>query len=81
MEVTTAERYASGGPGDASCYAQNLALAFQQTVDRLGDDPAIVAGEGDDEVVITWNELARQVAPDRRRAREARRRARATRSR
>ena len=60
MEVTTAERFASGGPG-GELYAPNLALAFQQTVDRLGDDPAIVAGDGDDQVRISWNELRDQV--------------------
>ena len=58
MEATAAERYASGGPG-GDLYAQNLALAFEQTVDRLGDDPAIVAGEG--EITISWNELRDQV--------------------
>ena len=72
MEVTTAERYASGGPGK-ELHAQNLALAFQATVDRLGDDPAIVWTEGDD-VESSWNELARRVQPDRRRPRRARRR-------
>jgi long-chain acyl-CoA synthetase len=61
MEITTAERFASGGPG-GELYAQNLALAFQATVDRLGDDPAIVAGEGTDQVRITWNELRDRVA-------------------
>jgi long-subunit acyl-CoA synthetase (AMP-forming) len=62
MEATTAERntHASGGPS-RELYAQNLALAFEATVDRLGDDPAIRAGDGDDEVVITWNELREQV--------------------
>ena len=60
MEVKATERYASGGPG-GELYAQNLALAFRQTVDRLGDDPAIVAGEGDAEVRISWNELRDQV--------------------
>ena len=60
MEATAAERYASGGPG-RDLYAQNLALAFQATVDRIGDDPAIRAGHGDDEPVITWNELRDQV--------------------
>ena len=50
MEVTTAERYASGGPGKG-LYAQNLALAFQATVERLGDDPAIVWYEGDEQRV------------------------------
>ena len=60
MEVSTAERYASGGPG-GELYAKNLALAFEQTVDRLGDDPAIRMGSGDEEVVISWNELRDQV--------------------
>ena len=39
MEVTTAQRYASGGPGKG-LYAENLPLAFRATVERLGDDPA-----------------------------------------
>ena len=61
MEATTAEatakeRYASGGPGKG-LHAQNLALAFRQTVERIGDDPAIKAGEGDDAVEMTWNEV------------------------
>jgi long-chain acyl-CoA synthetase len=60
MEVTAAERYASGGPG-GELYAQNLAIAFRETVDRLGDDPAIVAGEGDDAVVMSWNQLRERV--------------------
>ena len=41
MEATAAERHVSGGPG-GELYAQNLAVAFHQTVERLGDDPAIV---------------------------------------
>ena len=61
MEVTTAERYASGGPGKG-LYAQNLALAFAKTVDRLGDDPAIVWAEGDEERSISWSEFAARVA-------------------
>ncbi len=61
MEVTTADRYASGGPG-GELHAQNLALAFHQTVDRLGDAPAIISGEGDDAVSITWSELRDRVA-------------------
>ena len=61
MEVTTAERYASGGPGKG-LYAQNLALAFGATVDRLGDDPAIVWAEGDEERSISWSEFAARVA-------------------
>ncbi len=61
MEVTTAERYASGGPGKG-LYAQNLALAFGESVDRLGDDPAIVWAEGDEERSISWSEFAARVA-------------------
>ena len=60
MEATTAERQASGGPA-RELFAQNLAVAFEQTVDRIGEDPAIRAGEGNDEIVITWNELRDQV--------------------
>jgi long-subunit acyl-CoA synthetase (AMP-forming) len=60
MEATTTERYASGGP-PRELHAQNLALAFEATVDRLGDDPAIREGEDEDEVVISWNELREQV--------------------
>jgi long-subunit acyl-CoA synthetase (AMP-forming) len=60
MEATTAERQASGGPG-RELFAQNLAIAFEQTVDRIPDDPAIRAGDGDDEVVISWAELREQV--------------------
>ena len=57
MELTTAERYASGGEG-RGIYAQNLARAFAETVERLGDDPAIVWREGDDEHSLSWNEFA-----------------------
>ncbi len=60
MEATTAERQASGGPA-RELFAQNLAVAFEQTVDRIGEDPAIRAGDGDDEIVISWNELRDQV--------------------
>ena len=60
MEVSTAERYASGGPG-IEPPAKNLYEAFLATVDRLGDDPAIIAGEGDDAVTMTWNELRDRV--------------------
>jgi long-subunit acyl-CoA synthetase (AMP-forming) len=55
MEVTTAERYASGGEAK-ELYAQNLALAFARTVDRLGDDDAIIAGD-EGERTISWREL------------------------
>jgi long-subunit acyl-CoA synthetase (AMP-forming) len=60
MEATTADRQASGGPA-RELFAQNLAVAFEQTVERIGDDPAIRAGEGDDEIVISWSELRDQV--------------------
>ena len=73
MEATVAERHASGGPG-RGLYAQNLALAFEATVERLGDDPAIVSEDGDERRTVTWAEYARARTPDRRRAGEARRR-------
>jgi long-subunit acyl-CoA synthetase (AMP-forming) len=60
MEVTTAERTASGGPGKG-LYAQNLALAFKATVDRLGDDEAIVWYEGDERRSASWSLAAEQV--------------------
>ena len=40
MEATAAERYASGGPAKDLC-AQNLVRAFEATVERIPDDPAI----------------------------------------
>ncbi len=52
MEVTTSDRFASGGPG-ADMVAPNLAKAFQSTAERLGDEVAVIAGES----TITWNEL------------------------
>ena len=60
MEATTAERHASGGPG-RGLYAQNLALAFQATAERLADDPAIVTVEDDEERSTTWGEYAARV--------------------
>src|SRR3954452_14849379 len=57
MEVTTAERYVSGGPG-VEPPAKNLYEAFLLTVDRLGEDPAIL---GPDDYSISWNELRRRV--------------------
>ncbi len=57
MEVTTAERYASGGPGTEPP-ARNLYEAFLATVERLGDEPAIVAP---DDYSISWNDLRRRV--------------------
>jgi long-chain acyl-CoA synthetase len=58
MEVTTAERYASGGPG-RELMARNLVKAFDATVERLGDDVAIRTT--DDAVTVTWDELRRRV--------------------
>jgi len=60
MEVTTAERYASGGPGKG-LYAENLALAFKASAERLGDDPAIVWYDGDEQRSASWNELAERI--------------------
>ncbi|MGH2923271.1 MAG: AMP-dependent synthetase/ligase [Solirubrobacterales bacterium] len=58
MEVTTAERYASGGElGELA--AQNLVKALYATVDRLGDDIAIRTQ--DDSYAITWNDLRDRV--------------------
>jgi long-chain acyl-CoA synthetase len=60
MELKTAERYATGGEG-GGLYAQNLALAFKATVERLGEDEAIVWYEGDDRRSASWNLAATQV--------------------
>ena len=57
MEVTTAERYASGGPGTEPP-AKNLYEAFLATVERRGDEPAIKASDG---YSIGWNDLRRRV--------------------
>ena len=58
MEVTTAERYASGGElGELP--AQNLVKAFYASVEKLGDDVAIRTE--DDAYSITWNELRDRV--------------------
>ena len=57
MEVTSAERYATGGPG-AEPRVRSLYEAFAATVERLGDDVALRSGEE----TLTWNELAAQVA-------------------
>ena len=54
MEITTAERYASGGPGRDPA-AQNLVKAFEATVERLEDDVAIRTA--DDSVTLSWNEV------------------------
>src|SRR5688500_20255094 len=60
MEVTTAERYASGGEGKG-LYAPNLALAFKATVERLGDDEAIIWYEGEERRSASWNVAFEQV--------------------
>jgi long-chain acyl-CoA synthetase len=57
MEVTTADRYASGGPG-VDPPARNLYEAFLLTVERLGEDEAIIGPEG---YSISWNDLRRRV--------------------
>jgi long-chain acyl-CoA synthetase len=58
LEITTAERYASGGPG-RELVARNLVEAFDATVERLADDVAIRTA--DDSVALSWNELRRRV--------------------
>jgi long-subunit acyl-CoA synthetase (AMP-forming) len=57
MEITTAERYASGGPAK-DLYAQNFPLAFHRQVERLGD--AVAIRSGDD--TLTWDELRAKVS-------------------
>jgi long-subunit acyl-CoA synthetase (AMP-forming) len=42
-------------------HAQNLALAFAETVERLADEPAIISGEGEDAVEVSWSGLAARV--------------------
>ena len=59
MEVSTAERYASGGPGKP-LLNQNLALAFQATAERLPDELALKDPTRD--VEMTFSELADRVA-------------------
>ncbi len=58
MEVGTAERYASGGPGSEPT-AENVYAAFCTTAARLGDDVAIRTA--DDSVAWSWNEVAAKV--------------------
>jgi long-subunit acyl-CoA synthetase (AMP-forming) len=58
VEVTTAERYASGGElGELP--APNLVEAFYASVEKLGDDAAIRTE--DDSYSISWNELRERV--------------------
>ncbi|HKG36929.1 MAG TPA: AMP-dependent synthetase/ligase [Solirubrobacterales bacterium] len=58
MEVTTAERYATGGDAKPPDH-ENLYEAFLATVARVGDDVAIRTD--DDAVAWTWNEVAAMV--------------------
>jgi len=58
MEMTTALRHASGGPG-AEPPAKNLAKAFQMTVERLGEGSALRWGDGES---MSWNDLRSQAA-------------------
>jgi long-subunit acyl-CoA synthetase (AMP-forming) len=58
LEITTAERYASGGPG-RELMARNLVEAFDATVERLGADVAIRTA--DDSATMTWDELRARV--------------------
>ncbi len=58
MELSTAERYASGGEG-RELYAPNLAIAFSKTVERLPDDVAISDADG---TRTTWSELSDRAA-------------------
>jgi long-chain acyl-CoA synthetase len=57
MEVSSAERYVTGGP-PGELHAESLYAAFAATVARLGDDVALRSGEE----TLSWNELAAQVA-------------------
>jgi len=58
VELTTAERRASGGPGKEPEHP-NAYAAFCATVVRLGDDVAIRTA--DDSVAWSWNEVAAKV--------------------
>jgi long-subunit acyl-CoA synthetase (AMP-forming) len=58
MEVTTSERYASGG-GAPELPAQNLVEAFYATADRRGDEMAIKDEARD--VELSWHELRETV--------------------
>ena len=59
MEVTTAERYASGGPGKKPEHS-NVYEAFTATVERIGEDVALRTE--DDSVSLTWKELSAWVS-------------------
>ncbi|MEO8092782.1 MAG: AMP-dependent synthetase/ligase [bacterium] len=58
MELSTTERYASGGES-RELYAPNLAIAFSKTVERLPGDAAIIDAEGEE---TTWSELSDRAA-------------------
>ncbi|MGA7397384.1 MAG: AMP-dependent synthetase/ligase [Solirubrobacterales bacterium] len=58
METTQSLTEADGGPGYEPA-SKNLYEAFLKTVDRLGDDRAIVSE--DEGVELTWSELATRV--------------------
>jgi long-subunit acyl-CoA synthetase (AMP-forming) len=60
MEISLAERSASGGPGK-DLFAQNLPLAFKATVDRLGDDPMLIWYEDDEERSASWSDVRDRV--------------------
>ena len=73
MEATAAERYASGGPGRGAVRPEprpGVRADRRAARRRPGDRRR----RGRRQVTITWNELRDQVAPDRRRARQPRRR-------
>jgi long-chain acyl-CoA synthetase len=55
MEVTTAERYTSGGPG-VEPSVSSFPKAFHETVERLGDGTALIEGDR----TTSWNELRTQ---------------------
>jgi long-chain acyl-CoA synthetase len=57
VEVTTAERYASGGPAKEP-QASNVYEAFAANAERLGDTPFISTDDG---VAWTWKEVAARV--------------------
>jgi long-chain acyl-CoA synthetase len=54
LEITTAERYASGGSA-RELQARNLIQVLEATVERVGDDVAIRTA--DDSVTLTWNDV------------------------
>jgi long-chain acyl-CoA synthetase len=54
LEITTAERYASGGPA-RELQARNLIEVLEATVERVGNDVAIRTA--DDSVTLTWNDV------------------------